>query len=262
MDLGLTGKVALVTGADRGIGRAAALTLAREGCDLILAYYHGDLVWEVLSQVESLGRRAMAVWADVANAGHVQDLVQQGLEKFARIDILVNSAGIFPGGSVEEMLETDWDRVIDTNLKGTFLVSQAVIPAMKDQGAGTIVNLSSCTADVPTVGGAAYAITKKALIAFTKVLAAEVAPHGIRVNAVAPGLIETGMNEVMRQGREEVLRRQIALGRFGRPEEVGEVIAFLASPRASYVTSSTWGIDGGKFAVQVPWEAWEAAGKG
>lgn len=250
--------MAWITGADRGLGRAAALALARAGADIAVGFRTTPSAAEdVAARVRELGRDALLCRADVRDPEQLRQNVEAIVNHFGRLDVVVANAGIYPQAKIYDMPPDVWQSVIDTNLTGTYNTIRAALPVLRRQRSGVLILLSSIVATMPTVGGAAYAATKAAISALAKVVASEEAPYGIRVNAVAPGLIVTDMTAAARDRREEELRRQIALGRFGRPEEVGAVVAFLASDAASYVTGATWVVDGGKFATQVPFDAWQ-----
>jgi 3-oxoacyl-[acyl-carrier protein] reductase len=260
MASGLDGKVALITGAARGLGRATALALARDGADIVLSYRQSDPS-ALVADIQALGRRALAIQGDVGEFADMERTAKAAYDEFGRIDILVAAAGIYLQGRIGDMRPEDWQETVRTNLTGTFNVTHAVLPYMRQQHSGAIVCFSSFAVHLPSNTGAVYAATKAAISSFTRVLAAEEAPYGIRANAVAPGVIATDMNAAMRAAAGDELRQQIALGRFGEPSEVAVVVAFLVSDRASYVTGSTWNVDGGKFATQVPSSAWEVAAR-
>ena len=247
----LRGKVALVTGAGRGIGEAIALALASAGADLILAGRTLDQLRRTASEVEARGRRAHVTYMDVTNVGSIQEAVKSGLEAFGRIDILVNNAGINIPQDAFDVTEEAWDRILDTNARGLFFCCQAVGRVMKEKGGGRIINISSQMSEVGFYKRAAYCASKAAVAAITKVLAIEWAPYRINVNAVAPTFIETPMTRPMFEDesfRQEVLRR-IPLGRIGTPQDVVGAVLYLASGASGLVTGHTLLVDGG-------WTAW------
>lgn len=242
----LTGKVALVTGASRGIGRAIALTLAEAGADVAINYSGNEAkAMEVVAEVEKLGRKAIAIKANVANAQEVEDMVNQVLDSFGKLDILVNNAGITRDNLIMRMKEEDWDAVIDTNLKGVFNCIKAVTRPMMKQRSGRIINISSVVAVAGNPGQANYTAAKAGVIGLTKTTAKELASRGITVNAIAPGFIETDMTDVLSENVRSEMMKAIPLGRLGKPEDVAKAVRFLASPDADYITGQLLHVDGG-----------------
>lgn len=248
--LDLSGKVAIVTGAGRGIGPAIALELADAGADVVVASRTLAELEKVAKKVEALGRKALAVTADVGRAADVKKLVEATMSQFGKIDILVNNAGIFPVKPFLEITEEEWDRVQDTNIKSQFLCCQAVAREMVKQGnGGKIVNLSSIEGAFPlTAGRTHYHASKGAVIMFTQGLAKELANYKINVNAVAPGLTDTpgaqsmaGMYDL----NSFVATARIPLGRLGQPEDIARAVHFLASDAADYITGFCLFVDGG-----------------
>jgi 3-oxoacyl-[acyl-carrier protein] reductase len=236
----LTGKIALVTGASRGIGRATALALASAGADLVVAFHrHRTGAEEVCAQIEASGRRAVAFAAGVAHPDEVTRLIRDVEDALGTVDILVNNAGIAPAVKIEDLTEADWDRVIDVNLKSAFLVTQAVLPAMRRQRWGRIVNLSSVAAQLGGVVGPHYAASKAGMIGLTHAYARQLAGEGITVNAIAPALVETDMVTSNPNAKPDL----IPVGRFGAAEEVAEVAVMLA--RNGYITGQTINVNGG-----------------
>lgn len=242
----LEGKVALVTGASRGIGRAVALRLAADGANVAVNYNSGsDEASALAMEIVSSGRQAVALQADVSDPAQADELIAATVEAFGSLDILVNNAGITRDGLLMRLSEDDWDSVLDTNLKGAFLCTKAGIRPMLRQRSGRIVNMSSVVATTGNVGQANYTAAKAGLIGFTKTVAREVATRGITVNAVAPGFIETQMVEAISEDLRQQIVERIPLGYFGTPSDVAALVAFLSSDDARYITGQVLGIDGG-----------------
>ncbi|TXK77480.1 3-oxoacyl-[acyl-carrier-protein] reductase [Paenibacillus sp. N3.4] len=244
----LTGKVALVTGASRGIGRAIALHLAESGADVVVNYAGSEAAAEeVVAQIEAMGRKATKLRADVSSFQEADDLVKQTLEIFGRIDILVNNAGITRDNLIMRMKEDEFDQVIATNLKGVFNCVKAVTRPMMKQRFGRIINISSVVGVIGNPGQANYVAAKAGVIGLTKATAKELSSRGITVNAVAPGFIETDMTDKLSAEMREHMLKQIPLERLGQPEEIAKVVRFLASEDASYMTGQTLHVDGGMY---------------
>jgi NAD(P)-dependent dehydrogenase (short-subunit alcohol dehydrogenase family) len=247
-EFSLDGKIALVTGAGRGLGRAGALAFARAGAHVALLSRTRTQLEETAIAVEALGRKALVVLADTRSAAEVDAAVHATVAAFARIDILFNNAGTNIRKNVVDMPDEDWHTIMDTNVKGAFLVARAVARQMVRQASGTIVNMSSMSAVSAEPTKAVYSASKGAIALFTKGLALELAPHGIRVNAIAPGYMLTslvkGGLDADPERKKRVLAR-IPLGRLGEPDEIGGALVFLASDAARYITGSTITIDGG-----------------
>lgn len=242
----LNDNVAIVTGAGRGIGRAIAVELAQAGAKVVVNYAgRSDTAEETLAMVRAAGSDGLVVQADVAQAEEVDRLVQTTLDHFGKVDILVNNAGIARDNLLLRMKESDWDAVLNTNLKGVFLCTKAVSKGMLKQRSGTIVNISSVIGVAGNAGQANYAAAKAGVLGFTKSMAKELAPRGIRVNAVAPGYISTDMTDILPEEVRQGILKEIPLGKVGTPEDVAKVVLFLVSPAAAYITGQTLGVDGG-----------------
>ncbi|CAM3354262.1 3-oxoacyl-[acyl-carrier-protein] reductase [Marinicrinis lubricantis] len=242
----LQNQVALVTGASRGIGRAIALELASSGADVAVNYAGSEqAAQEVVEQIEAMGRKAIKIKANVANAAEVDEMVQTVLQHFGKLDILVNNAGITRDNLIMRMKEEDFDAVIDTNLKGVFHCIKAVSRPMMKQRSGKIINISSVVGVLGNAGQANYVAAKAGVIGLTKTCAKEFASRNITVNAIAPGFISTDMTEQLSDAQKETLIPQIPLGRIGRPEHIAKAVRFLASPDADYMTGQTLHVDGG-----------------
>ena len=235
------GKVVLVTGATKGIGRAIALAFAREGAFVAVNGRNEERITQVAQEVEAVGGSAMGVRADVGDSVQVGEMVGEVLRRMKRIDVLVNNAGIYEIVSIREMTEERWDRVMRTNLKGTYNCTKAVIETMIEQRYGKIINIGSSSGKTGSILPLAhYAASKAGVICFTKSMARELAPHMINVNCVCPGVIETDMTvDIVDEKRE-----QIPLG-IGQPEDVANAVLFLASDEAKYITGEIMDVDGG-----------------
>jgi len=252
MQIDLTDKVALITGGGSGIGRGIAAMFARLGAAVVVADLDLANAEAVAADLESAGFPAMAVEVDVQNAETVDEMVSQAVERFGGVDILVNSAGVGSESTIVDMLEEEWDWVLGVNLKGTFLCTRAVARWWIEQGRrGKIINLSSINETVPLAGEVHYCASKGGVMMFTRAAALELAPHGIHVNALAPGMIETPLTEevnVIPELRQAHIK-QIPFGRFGQPEDVAKAAAFLASSWSDWVTGHTLFVDGGMHLV-------------
>jgi NAD(P)-dependent dehydrogenase (short-subunit alcohol dehydrogenase family) len=239
-------RIAIVTGAGQGIGRAIALGFAREGARVAIADVNEESANTVKNEIEASGERALAIRTDVSNEKSVQAMVEKSLKEFLRVDILVNNAGIFPTSPVEEMSEEDWDRVIGTNLVGAFLCARAIVPKFLEQGTGRIISLTSGRAFQGAKNGAHYAASKAGIIGFSKSLALELAPHGITVNVICPGITDTAQPRG-HQTEEQIYAQaqRIPLGRIGQPEDLVGPAVFLASDAAAFITGQTILVNGG-----------------
>lgn len=242
----LTGKTAIVTGGSRGIGRAAALTLAEAGADVAVIYAGNTAAAEeTVRLIEEKGRKGLAIQCDVADEAAVTAMVKDVKKELGRIDILVNNAGITRDGLLMIMKEDDWQAVLDTNLTGAFHCTKVVTRLMMKQRSGSIINITSVVGETGNAGQANYAAAKAGLIGFTKSVAKELASRNIRCNAIAPGCIETDMTAVLGEDTVDAMIKTIPMGRVAQPEEVAKAVLFLASDDASYITGQTLNVDGG-----------------
>ncbi|WP_281725842.1 3-oxoacyl-[acyl-carrier-protein] reductase [Lachnoclostridium phocaeense] len=242
----LDGKIAVVTGASRGIGRAIALELASRGAFVVVNYNGSkDRAEEVKKEIEAAGGKAEVYQCNVSDFEKCQAFIQDVIKTYGRLDILVNNAGITRDGLLMKMSETDFDSVIETNLKGTFNTIRFASRQMLKQRSGRIINMSSVVGIAGNAGQANYASSKAGVIGLTRAVARELASRGITVNAIAPGFIETEMTEVLSDAVKEASVAQIPLGRFGKPEDIAKTAAFLASDDAGYITGQVIQVDGG-----------------
>lgn len=242
----LDGKTAVVTGASRGIGRAIALELAKEGANVVVNYSGSEAkAQEVVEEISKIGSKAIAVQANVADNDSVQNLMKSALDEFGSIDILVNNAGITRDNLLMRMKEDEWDDVINTNLKGVFLCTKAVTRQMMKQRAGRIINIASVVGVMGNAGQANYTAAKAGVIGLTKTSARELASRNILVNAVAPGFITTEMTDALPEDIKEAMLSQIPLAKLGKPENVAKAVVFLASDDAEYITGQVLHVDGG-----------------
>ncbi|RAL26147.1 3-oxoacyl-[acyl-carrier-protein] reductase [Thermoflavimicrobium daqui] len=239
-------KVAVVTGGSRGIGRSIAINLAHAGADVVI-FYAGNqqAAEETLQQIQETGQKGLALKVDVSDSEQVNAAFKEVVSTFGRIDILVNNAGITRDNLLIRIKEDDWDQVIDTNLKGVFLCTKAVSRPMMKQRSGRIINISSVVGLTGGVGQANYSAAKAGILGLTKSTAKELASRGITVNAVAPGFIVTDMTDVLPEEVKKEALDRIPLNRFGSAEDVAELVKFLASDAASYITGQTIQVDGG-----------------
>lgn len=256
MQIDLSGRVVLVTGAARGIGRTIAETFAREGAHVVAM----DLDADALAGMEQDSHAALALPCDITDPAQVREAVAAIEERFGRLDVLINNAGINAEGPLESFDPELWDRLFAVNVRGVLNTCQAVIPLMKRQRAGRIINAASFAAVIPSVDAAAYGASKAAVVQMTRVLASELGPWGITVNAYAPGMIPTAMNGFAALGEEAAAAKldQLSVRRWGVPEDVAKLCLFLASDLSDYVTGALLDVSGGKFATQDPGAVWRA----
>lgn len=247
MAKGLEGRVAIITGGSRGIGRAVAQCLAEDGASVVVSGLDPARLEAATKELEGFGAPVLGVVADVARREDVERLVDQTKDRFARIDVLVNNAGITRDALLVRMKDEDWDRVLDVNLRGAFLMMRAVAKVMMRQKGGRIINITSAAGAMGNPGQANYSAAKAGLIGLTKSAARELSRWGILVNAVAPGLIETDMAAALPQEAREALLAQIPLGRIGSGREVAEVVRFLAGDGAAYMTGQVLHVNGGLY---------------
>ena len=255
MDLGLSGKTALVTGASRGIGRAIALGLAAEGVNVVLNGLNPEGLAAAAKEVAERGVRAVPLAADVSDPRAVEEMFGKVKDLFGRLDILVNNAGFLKAKPLLDLSCEEWRKSIDVNLTSVFLCSKSAAPLMKDNG-GVIINAASYAAVIPSIKHAAYAAAKAGVVSMTRTMAGELAPLGIRVVCYIPGVIETDLTAAVRAEKGKALVSQIALQRYGRPEEVADLVVFLSSRAAGYITGVAYEVSGGKLAVQNPADGW------
>jgi 3-oxoacyl-[acyl-carrier protein] reductase len=241
----LANQIAVVTGAGRGIGRAIALKFAAEGADVVCLSRTQENSDKVAAEVRALDRKAWAFAVDVSDSAAVTVASEKILTDCGKIDILVNNAGVTRDGLVMRMSDADWDAVLDTNLKGAFLLTKAFFRVFAKQRAGRIINISSVIGLIGNPGQANYAASKAGLIGFTQSVARELASRGVTVNAIAPGFIETDMTSTLNEELKANILKQIPMGKFGASEDIAEAALFLASPHARYITGHVLTVDGG-----------------
>lgn len=239
------GKVAVVTGAARGIGRSIAERLAREGADIVICDLQAEWLAETAGAIQALGRKALPVAVNVGNGESVTACIAEAIKVFGKIDIMVNNAGITKDGLLVRMSDEDWDAVLQVNLKGTFLFTRAVAKLMMKQRSGAIVNIASVIGLIGNAGQCNYAASKAGVIALTKSTAKELAARGVRVNAIAPGFISSKMTDALSQEVRDQMLKAIPMARFGEPEDIAKAVAFLASEEAGYVTGQVLSVNGG-----------------
>lgn len=242
----LSGKIALVTGAAKGIGRAIALALAAEGATVIVNYNgSGERAEQTVEEIKALGSDGRAYQCNVADTKAAIEMIKEVTAEYGRLDILVNNAGITRDNLIMKMSEEDFDAVINANLKGCFNTIKAVSRQMLKQRSGRIINITSVSGILGNAGQANYAASKAGIIGLTKTMARELASRGITVNGVAPGFVDTDMTRVLPDSVKEAATAQIPLGRFGRPEDIADMVTYLASDKAAYITGQIISVDGG-----------------
>lgn len=242
----LSNQCAIVTGAAQGIGAAIALLLCEQGASVVVADLDGALAEKTAAKLRERGGDAFAVPVDVREPAQASEVIQRCADGFGTVDILVNNAGVTRDATLRNMSLADWKTVLDVHLTGTYLSTQAAAKVMREQRSGAIVNISSISGKVGMVGQTNYSAAKAGLVGFTKAAAKELAPHGIRVNAIQPGLIRTRMTEALRQDIWEQKMAEIPMGRPGEAEEVAKVVLFLTSDLSSYVTGAVLEVTGGR----------------
>jgi len=246
--MSLEGKVAVVTGASRGIGRETALELARMGADIVAnCTRESEEIKSLATEIEDLGRRFTYVIANVAIMDEAKKLIDTAVGEFGRVDILVNNAGITKDGLLLKMSETDFDAVIDVNLKGVFNTIKVITPILLKQRSGKIINMTSVVALMGNAGQANYCASKAGIIGLTKATARELGSRGITVNAIAPGFINTQMTDVLPDAVKDTYKKQIPLGRFGDVTDIAKTVGFLASDAANYITGQVISVNGGLY---------------
>lgn len=243
----LTDKVAVVTGASRGIGRVIALALAGQGAKVVASARNAEALEKLTAEIKARGGEAVAVVGDVALDADANNLISQAVATYGKVDILVNNAGITRDGLLLRMKSEDWDAVLDTNLKGAFLCTRAVAKVMSKQRYGRIINMSSVVGEMGNSGQANYCASKAGLLGLTKSVARELARRNVTVNAVTPGFIVTDMTEEMTDKAREAMTAQIPLGRLGESEDVANAVLFLASDQSAYITGQVLGVNGGMY---------------
>lgn len=244
--MNLKGKNALITGGSRGIGRAIALELAKEGVNVAITYISNKgMAKEVIDKVEEYGVKGIAIKADVSNEEEINNLIKIVNGDIGGIDILVNNAGITKDNLLIRMNSEDWDDVINTNLRGVYLCTKAVVRGMMKRRYGKIVNIASVVGISGNVGQGNYSASKAGIIGFTKSIAKELGSRGININGVAPGFVETDMTDVLNEKIKSEMLNQIPLKRFAKPEDIADVVVFLCSEKANYITGQIINVDGG-----------------
>ncbi|MBF0330100.1 MAG: 3-oxoacyl-[acyl-carrier-protein] reductase [Nitrospirae bacterium] len=243
----MNGHTAIITGGSRGIGKGIAECLAKRGINVVVAATKLEAAEETSAALIGFGVKSIAVKTDIAKSSDVSALFEKAVAEFGRVDILVNNAGITRDGLLLRMKEEDWDSVIDTNLKGTFLCSKEAIKLMSKQRYGRIINITSIVAFIGNAGQTNYSASKAGIVGLTKSIAKEYASRGITVNAVAPGFITTAMTDVLSDNVKQEMMKAIPMGKFGSVEDIANAVAFLASPDTSYITGQVIHVNGGMY---------------
>lgn len=243
----LSDKVAIITGASRGIGRIIAAALAAQGAKVVASARNAEALESLAAEIKAQGGNVVAVVADVAVEADANNLIEQAVANYGKVDILINNAGITRDGLLLRMKSDDWDAVLDTNLKGAFLCTRAAAKFMSKQRYGRIINVSSVVGEMGNAGQANYCASKAGLLGLTKSVARELARRNVTVNAVTPGFIVTDMTENMTDKAREAMTEQIPLGRLGEAEDVANAVLFLASDQSSYITGQVLGVNGGMY---------------
>jgi 3-oxoacyl-[acyl-carrier protein] reductase len=241
----LDNKVSIVTGSTKGIGKEISLEFARKGAKVVISGRNAARAQEVKKEIENMGGKTLVINADVSKSEEAQNLINKTLENWNQIDILVNNAGITKDNLIMRMSETDWDEVINTNLKGTFNCIKSVTRQMMKQRSGSIINITSVVGLMGNAGQSNYAASKAGIVGLTKSVARELSSRNITCNAIAPGYIETEMTKKLDEKIKDALKEQIPLGRLGQGKDVAKLAAFLASDDASYITGQVFNVDGG-----------------
>lgn len=241
----LTGKVTLITGGAQGIGKEIALKFADAGSDLIICDVNQEVLDQTCTEIKKIGRECLVVKADVTRSDQVDEVVTKSLDKYKRIDILINNAGITRDNLLARMSEEDWDLVLLVNLKGVFLFAKAVAKTMMKQRQGRIINIASVIGLMGNAGQANYAASKGGVIALTKTMAKELAKRNITVNAIAPGFIKTAMTDKLKDEYKEAMLKMIPLARLGDPQDIADAALFLSSEYSNYITGQVLTVDGG-----------------
>ena len=241
-------KIVLITGASRGIGKQLALTFAKKGARVIINYVKETTqAEEVVNEIKTLGQESIAIRADVTDYKQVEHMVQEILQRYGKIDVLINNAGTFKDSLIRNMEKDVWNEIIDVNLNGVYNCTRAVINNMRERKSGKIINITSVQGQIGTIGASNYVAAKAGVIGFTKAVAREVARSGITVNAVSLGFINTGMLKRLSEEIQNKILTQIPVGRFGDPEEVAKIICFLASDDSNYITGQVINVNGGYY---------------
>ena len=243
----LNDKVAIITGASRGIGRSVALTLAEQGAKVVASARNADALASLVEEIKGKGGEAVAVVGDVANSADAGRLVDEAVAAFGTVDILINNAGITRDGLIVRMKDEDWDAVLETNLKGAFFCTRAVLKVMSKKKVGRVINISSVVGEMGNAGQANYCASKAGLLGLTKSVAREMGRRNITVNAITPGFIVTDMTDDMSDKAKEQLTSQIPLGTMGTVDDISHAVVFLASDQARYITGQVLGVNGGMY---------------